>query len=76
MALSLVSQSPTNAANEVEGLLTADEVANLLKVSRGRAYELMRGQHFAVVRIGRQVRVSARSLQEFVRSGGSPISAK
>lgn len=76
MTLSVVSQSTPNTANEVERLLTADEVASLLKVSRGRAYELMRGQYFSVVRIGRQVRVSARSLQEFVRSGGSPLSAE
>ena len=38
-------------------LLTMDEVAVILGVSRGRAYELGRHGILPVVRLGRQVRV-------------------
>lgn len=74
MTLSLVAREKP-ALIDPDGLLTADEVATLLKVSRARAYELMRAKHFDVVRIGRQVRVRESSLREFVRTGGSPLSA-
>lgn len=54
-------------------LLTIAEVAQLLSVSRARAYALARSNIVPVVRLGRQVRVHPERLQEFLREGGADL---
>lgn len=54
-------------------LLRINEVAEILKVSRWRAYELARIGRIPVVRIGRQVRVNAAALDAWIEAGGSPL---
>ena len=56
-------------------LLRIDQVAEILDVSTGRVYELARAGLFPVVRLGRQVRVDPRSLDEFLQGGGQPLPA-
>jgi excisionase family DNA binding protein len=59
----------------MDELLTADEVARLLRVRKARAYELVRLKIFpsdVSIRIGRQVRFSKIALQKFLAGGGSP----
>ena len=51
-------------------LLTIDEVAEILSVSRARTYELARTGALPTVRLGRQVRVSEGALRQFIDSGG------
>lgn len=52
-------------------LMTADEVANALCVSRARVYELARTSILPCVRLGeRQVRFDEDALREFIAQGG------
>ena len=45
------------------------EVAELLNISRSKAYELCREDHFKVVRIGTTVRISRKSFDEWLDGG-------
>ena len=50
-------------------LLTADEVAEILNVSKSFAYQLMqRGGELPVVRLGRAARCRPQDLEEFIES--------
>jgi len=59
----------------MQSLLTIPEVATLLSISRARAYELVRRRSLPAVHLGRQVRVDARALEEFLRIGGKTLTA-
>ena len=48
-------------------LLKAEEVAELLSVSRSFAYALMQSGQLPTVQIGRSVRVRPEDLEEFIR---------
>lgn len=52
-------------------LLQIDEVAGILDVTIPRAYLLARSGVIPIVRIGRQVRVSADALREWIEAGGT-----
>ncbi len=51
-------------------LLRIDDVAELLDVSRARAYELVRAGLLPVVRLGRQIRVDPAKLEAWLDAGG------
>ena len=51
-------------------LLTVDEVSDVLRVHRGRIYELARAGALPVVRLGRQIRVSGEALERWIEQGG------
>lgn len=48
-------------------LLTATEVANILGVSRSKAYHMMRQREIPTITIGKNVRVSNEDLEEYIR---------
>jgi excisionase family DNA binding protein len=52
-------------------MLTAPEVAQLLRVKPARVYELARLGMIPCLRIGRQVRFAEESLREWIACGGS-----
>ena len=54
-------------------LLHFPEVAERLGVSLQRAYELGRDRIIPTVRLGRQVRVDAGELEEFIKRGGAGL---
>jgi excisionase family DNA binding protein len=54
-------------------LLRIPEVAQILAVSPQRAYELARKDLLPVVRVGRQVRVDPRRLEEWIAEGGGTL---
>ncbi|MEW6523647.1 MAG: helix-turn-helix domain-containing protein [Bacillota bacterium] len=55
-------------------LLTIQEVAEILRVTNSRAYEMARtGLLPGVVRLGRQIRVNKVALDEFIRNGGQAL---
>lgn len=56
---------------EATRLLTADEAALRLGVSRHRVYELARRGALPLVRLGRTVRIDPRALDRFIESGGT-----
>ena len=51
---------------ETKILLTGKEVAQLLRVSRSKAYGLMRRKEVPIVQIGRCVRVQIEDLEEYI----------
>ncbi len=66
------NQKPTiqdgaiNLADLGDRLLTAEEVAQILQVSKSFAYQLMKRNEIAVVRLGRSVRVRPEDLRRFI----------
>ena len=55
----------------IEKLLTAEEVANILNISRSKAYRLMRLKEIPTITIGKNVRVSAEDLSEYLSKNRS-----
>lgn len=53
-----------------EDVLTLDEAAEYLKISYQRAAELVRKKILPAFRMGRQVRIARRELEEFMKRGG------
>ena len=49
-------------------LLTAEEVADILNVSRSKAYRMMRLKEIPTITIGKNVRVSNEDLDEYINS--------
>ena len=53
--------------------LRVEDVAEMLGVSQGRCYELIRKGLLPAVRLGRQLRVDPEQLDAWVRHGGSSL---
>ena len=51
-------------------MLTVDEVAAELRVTRGAVYALIRGGVLPAVRVGRRIRVARQVLANFIEAGG------
>jgi len=60
-------------ASTLPHLMTAEEAAARLNVSLPRFYELARTGMVPVVRLGRQVRISAEALELWIARGGEPL---
>jgi excisionase family DNA binding protein len=54
-------------------LLTVAEVAQILRVSVPRCYELARTAQIPVVKIGRPTRIDSERLTAFIREGGASL---
>jgi len=54
--------------NSENRLLTADDIAQRLQVSKSLAYALMQRGEIPTVRLGRAVRVRPQDLEEFIDS--------
>jgi len=54
-----------------ESLLKADEVAQVLGVSRSKAYMMMRRREIPTITIGKNVRVSKEDLQAYIEQNRS-----
>lgn len=54
-------------------LLVIPEAAEILQVSNSRAYALARAGVIPVVRVGRQLRVDADRLNEWIANGGMAL---
>jgi excisionase family DNA binding protein len=61
-----------SGASTPERLLTIPQVAALLAIPKGRAYELARHGALPVVRIGKYVRVAPTALQEWLDRDAKP----
>ena len=55
-------------------MLTVQEVAELLRVPRSRAYELARQGLIPTVRLGRQIRFEEEALRQWIADGGKALS--
>ena len=54
-------------------LLTVPEVADVLRVPRARAYDLVKQGLIPAVRVGRQIRVDAAALRRWIQAGGRSL---
>jgi excisionase family DNA binding protein len=52
--------------SQFTNLMTGEEIAKILHVSRAYAYQLMRQKLIPTVKIGRSVRVRPEDLQQFI----------
>lgn len=55
-------------------LLNVSQVAEILGVSKARAYALIADGSIPAVRLRRQLRVSRGALEKFIAQGGRPLS--
>ena len=53
-------------------ILTSNELAEVLKISRAYAYQLMRTQQIRSVKIGRSLRVLRQDLDDFLKKSTWP----
>lgn len=60
-------ETDMNRRTSISKLLKAQDVAELLSVSRSFAYALMQSGKLPTVHLGRSVRVRAEDLEEFIR---------
>ena len=58
--------TPFIATDRLRRLLTAEDVAEILNISRSYAYKLIRDGTIPSIPIGRSVRVRERALMEFI----------
>ena len=63
---------PNSSGDDIR-LLTVDETARVLRVSRQRVYELARSRLLPAVRIGRQLRFELAKLHQWIEKGGQPL---
>lgn len=59
--------------NEHVGLVTVEDAAEYLELSRSKVYELLADGELPSVRIGRSRRVSVSDLEEFVARHREPV---
>ena len=55
-------------ANEIALVLTVDDLARILAISKNTAYELVRSRKIRSVKIGRTYRIPRSALQEYLNS--------
>src|SRR6185437_3622067 len=61
------AMGPKTTANRVEGRVkTLDEVASLLRISRGSAYEAAKRKEIPTIRIGRRLLVPSDALEKLL----------
>ena len=53
-------------APSIERLLTVDQAAKLLNISRAKLYQMIQCEEFPAVRMGSAVRVRPQDLQQFI----------
>lgn len=63
---STVTRAILSSDNEQKRTYTVDEIAGLLQISRSKAYDLCRHGLFKIIRVGRAVRVSKLSFDEWL----------
>ena len=55
-------------ANEIALVLTVEDLARILAISKNTAYELVRSRKIRSVKIGRTYRIPRSALQEYLNS--------
>jgi len=57
------------AARTLEPVLTINETVNLLRVSRGKVYDLIRAQELETVRVGERLRIEPGAVRDYIDRG-------
>lgn len=61
-------------SNRIEQVLTVADIQKILKISRAMSYELVNSGAFPVIRIGKAIRIPARTFLEWLYSSNPAIS--
>ncbi len=67
----LSAEKHSDEQASLDRLMTAEEAAVALHVSKARFYELARRGKVPIVRLGRSMRVDRGALLQFIASGGT-----
>ena len=59
--------------NEDSDVITVDELCEMLRIGRNKAYELLRSGEVRAFRCGRTWIISKEAVIEFVKKSGKPI---
>jgi len=54
-------------------ILTVPEMAELLKISRSKAYELVKDVTFPIIKIGKCIRISKKELESWLHNAKNMI---
>jgi excisionase family DNA binding protein len=65
----LTQEVHVSESNEQAAVLTVEEAAQLLRISRGSAYEAVRAGTIPSVRVGRSLRVPRHALEKMLSPG-------
>ena len=63
-------------ANEIALVLTVEDLARILAISKNTAYELVRSRKIRSVKIGRTYRIPRSALQEYLNSAARLVKQK
>lgn len=55
------------------GIITVPEMADLLKISRSKAYELVKDTTFPIIKIGKCIRINKKELESWLHNTKSMI---
>lgn len=55
------------------GIITVPEMADLLKISRSKAYELVKDTTFPIIKIGKCIRINKKELESWLHNAKSMI---
>jgi len=73
-ATAAVDEQPAVCTSDQPSLMTPDEGAEYLRITKDRFYDMVRkGMLPGVVRLGRQIRIRRDMLDSFCESGGHPL---
>ena len=62
----------TDMFNNYNDVVTISELAEMLKIGRNTAYELVRAEIIPGIRIGRQLRISKQAVIEYLSKHNDP----
>jgi excisionase family DNA binding protein len=68
--LAIISIRGQEKAEKQNAILTADEVAKILRISKSKVYRMMQVGELSSVKFGRTSRVRLEDLQNFIRNHG------
>ena len=76
MSAALCLACPMHEGDEMEQLMTAEQVAEVLNVKPSWLFRAAQAERFPHVKVGRWVRFRPRDVREWIRSGGTADEAE
>lgn len=55
-----------------DDVVTVEQLAEMLKIGRNNAYELIRSNQVFSIRVGRQIRIPKEAVIQYIRAEGDP----
>ena len=55
-----------------DDVVTVEQLAEMLKIGRNNAYELIRSSQVFSIRVGRQIRIPKEAVIQYIRAKGDP----